>query len=202
MTTTTPTAAPGFIDRATFHQLTVAQYHQMIAGGILGEDVPVELIEGYMVTKMPRSTEHDYSLSAVQEEVRARVPAGYCVRGQCATTILNSEPEPDVVVARGALSAYKNRHPGPADAALVIEVSASSLAYDRIDKSRVYARAGIPVYWIVNVIDKQIEVLTDPSGPTDAPAYGTTTTYTAGQQVPLALDGNTVGHIAVGDVFG
>src|SRR5688572_25876813 len=128
---TTPTTSqpvPGFLSHATFHRVTVEKYHEMIAKGILGEDDPIELIEGYMVTKMPRSPEHDFALSAVHDLVGRMVPSGYTVRGQCAATIQDSEPEPDVVVARGDRTAFRHRHPGPADTALVIEVSASSLA--------------------------------------------------------------------------
>ena len=202
MSTTTNLTVPGFMSRATFHQLTVEQYHQMIENGILGEDDPIELIEGYMVTKMPRSPEHDFALSVVTTQMHRMAPPTFVVRAQCAATIQESEPEPDLTIARGDHSLFRHRHPGPADTALVVEVSVSSLAYDRTDKARVYARAGIPVYWIVNVIDKQIEVLTQPSGPCDAPAYAKQEVFAVGASVPVVLDGNTVGTIAVADVMG
>jgi Uma2 family endonuclease len=202
---TTPTTSPpvpGFLSHATFHRLTVEQYHQMIANGILGEEDPIELLEGYMVTKMPRSPEHDFALSAVQEEVGRLLPSGFTMRGQCAATIQESEPEPDIVIARGNRSLYRHRHPGPADTALVVEVSASSLSRDRGDKARIYARAGIPVYWVVNVVDKQIEVFTQPSGSSEAPAYANQEVFAVGTSVPVVLDGTTVGTVAVGDVMG
>lgn len=201
-TTTTSPPVPGFLSNATFHRLTVAKYHQMIERGVLGEDDPVELIEGYMVLKMPRGLEHDFALSAVTTRMHRLVPAALAVRGQCAATIQDSEPEPDLVVARGDETLFRHRHPGPDDTALVVEVSASSLHYDRGDKARVYARAGIPVYWVVNVIDKQIEVFTQPSGPGDAPAYAQRNVFAVGSSVPVVLDGNTVGTIAVADVMG
>lgn len=201
-TSTTSPPVPGFLSRATFHKLTVERYHRMIANGILGEDDPVELIEGYMVTKMPRSTEHDSAIRALDKRLQRLVPDTYTVSNQCAATLNDSEPEPDFTVARGDETTYRAHHPGPADTALVVEVSASSLAYDRTDKARVYARAGIPVYWVVNVIDKQIEVFTQPSGPTDAPAYAQQDVFASGASVPVVLDGNTVGTIAVADVVG
>jgi Uma2 family endonuclease len=204
MSTTQSTSppVPGFLSHATFHRLTVAQYHRMIENGILGDDDPVELLEGYMVTKMPRSPEHDSALSVLQEEVARLLPSGFTARGQCAATIQESEPEPDLVIARGNRALYRHRHPGPADTALVIEVSASSLARDRSDKARIYARASIPVYWVVNVVDKQIEVFTQPSGPGDSPAYAKQDVFAVGSRVPLVLDGNTVGTIAVADMMG
>jgi Uma2 family endonuclease len=201
MSTTTSPPVPGFLAHATFHRLTVEQYHQMIANGILGEDDPVELLEGYMVTKMPRGPEHDCALSTLHDLMCRTVPAGFAVRGQCAATIQESEPEPDLVVARGDRALFRHRHPGPADTALVIEVSASSLSRDRNDKARIYARAGIPVYWVVNVVDKQIEVFTQPSGPCDTPAYAAREVFAVGTLVPVVLDGNTVGTIAVSDVM-
>ena len=85
---------------------------------------------------------------------------------------------------------------------LVIEVSASSLSRDRGDKARIYARAGIPVYWVVNVVDKQIEVFTQPSGPAEAPAYASRDVYAGGTTVPVVLDGTAVGTVAVSDVMG
>jgi Uma2 family endonuclease len=187
---------------STLHRVSVTKYHEMIAKGILGEDDPIELIEGYMVAKMPRNPEHDSALSAVQDLVTRMVPSGFTVRGQCAATIQDSEPEPDLVVARGDRTVFRSRHPGPADTRLVVEVSALSLIFDRTDKARVYARARVPVYWVVNVIDKQIEVLTQPGGPDDAAAYAQRDVFAVGTHVPVVLDGNTIGMIAVADVLG
>lgn len=186
---------------ATFHRLTVDQYHQMIENGILTEEDPVELLEGYLVTKMPRSPQHDYALSALVEDITRMVPATFSLRGQCAATIQESEPEPDLIIARGARTHFRQRHPGPADAALVIEVSASSLYRDRTDKARIYARAAIPVYWVVNVIDKVIEVYTQPTGESENPEYGKREDYPLGTSVPVVLDGTSVGTISVTDVM-
>lgn len=200
-TTTADPPVPGFLSMATFHRLTVDQYHQMIANGILGEEDPVELLEGYLVTKMPRSPEHDFALRVLEKRLHRLVPDTFTVSSQCAATLMESEPEPDFTVARGDESLYRHRHPAPADTALVIEVSASSLLRDRTDKARIYARADIPVYWVVNVVDKVIEVSTQPSGPTQSPAYGKRDDYSVGTVVPVVLDGQTIGTIAVADAM-
>jgi Uma2 family endonuclease len=206
MTTTAPTAPPGsrleLLQLATFHSLSVEGYHQVIALGVYPEGEPLELIEGLVIQKMSRGTAHDEAMDFLDGALAALVPAGWFVRSQRAVTLPDSELEPDYAIVRGAPVRNRGRHPVATEVCLVVEVSNTSLALDRNHKARVYARAGIPVYWIVNVIDKQIEVHTDPSGPTDAPAYATGTTYTAGQQVPLVLDGNTVGQVAVANVFG
>jgi Uma2 family endonuclease len=93
------------------------------------------------------------------------------------------------------------RHPGPADFGIVIEVSNTTLDSDRTDKLAIYARARLPVYWIVNLIDMQIEVYEQPSGPTVSPDYATRNTYKPGDAVPLVLDGNAVGTIPVSDLL-
>jgi Uma2 family endonuclease len=113
----------------------------------------------------------------------------------------DSEPEPDTTIVRGDEGLYRMRHPGPEDTAVAIEVSSSSLGRDRNDKARIYARAGIPVYWIVNVVDRVIEVFTQPSGPSGTPAYAKSDVFAVGSDVPLVIDGDTVGTIAVADVM-
>ena len=74
-------------------------------------------------------------------------------------------------------------------------------AGDRADKGRIYARAGVPIYWIVNLIDRQIEVYEQPSGPTTAPAYAKATTYRVGDSIALVLDGASIATFAVQDLL-
>ena len=83
----------------------------------------------------------------------------------------------------------------------MIEVSDSSLARDRKDKHLLYAHDGIPVYWVVNVVDRRIELYTDPQPDADPPAYATRTDYHPGDAVPVVLDGRTVGTLAVADLL-
>ena len=88
---------------------------------------------------------------------------GCHVRQQLPITLTDDgEPEPDIAVVKGAVEDYRNRHPGPAECLAVIEVADSSLNYDRIVKGPLYAAAGIPQYWIVNIPERQIEVYTSP----------------------------------------
>jgi Uma2 family endonuclease len=183
-------------------QFTVEEYHKLIRTGILTEDDQVELIEGYLVTQLPRGVEHDFAATVIAADLHSLVPDGFALSPRRALTLAESEPEPDFSIARGDRTLFRHRHPGPADTAFVVEVSASSLSRDRNDKARIYARAGIPVYWVVNVIDKQIEVFTQPSGPGDAPAYAQRDVFTVGTSAPAVLDGNTVGSIAVAEVMG
>jgi hypothetical protein len=85
-------------------------------------------------------------------------------------SLYKKEPEPDVAIVRGRLEDYSDRHPGPADVWLVIEVADTTLVTDRF-KAQLYAEAGIPVYWIVNLLERVVEVYQDPSSGTDPPRY-------------------------------
>ena len=107
------------------------------------------------------------------------LPEGWYVHSQDAITLATSEPEPDVAMVRGDRRAYVDHHPGPKDVALVVEVADASLQRDRGFKRRLYAQAGIPAYWIVNLVDRVLEVYTEPSGPTDQPDYRQQRTFGA-----------------------
>ena len=203
-TATAPTPVPSVNDYGGFEYMrrfTLDEYHELIRVGVLTPADQVELLEGYLVLKMPRTPAHDFAIRTLNKRLTRLVPDTFTLSNQCAATYDDSEPEPDFTIARGDERVYRARHPGSNDSSVAIEVSASSLARDRNAKARIYARAGIPVYWVVNVVDRVIEVFTQPSGPCDAPAYAKTDTYAVGTDVPLVIDGTTVGTIAVADVM-
>jgi len=100
-------------------------------------------------------------------------------------------------VIRGSNADYPDRHPGPGDVALVIEVAEASLAYDRGIKKVAYASAGTPVYWIVNLIDRQIEIHTDPRGD----VYQSVSIIPAGSMVPLVIAGINAGSIPAASIL-
>jgi Uma2 family endonuclease len=200
--TSPPVPAPEFMENAGFRQFTVDEYHQMIKAGILIDGEPIELLEGWMVKKMAHGTPHDCTLDLLEGELLRVLPATWFARSQRAVTLSDSEPEPDIAIVRSPRNRYKITHTVPDDIALLIEVSDSSLRLDRIGKGRIYSRAGIPVYWVVNVVDKVIEVYTQPGGTGESAAYTKRDDFAIGTTVPVVLDGNTVGTIAVNDVFG
>lgn len=186
---------------AGFRRFSVPEYHKLIEIGLLTENDRVELLDGYLVEKMPHDPVHDGTIQLVNRGVLRLAPAGWCGRIQSSATLPPSEPEPDFVLARGDERSYLKRHPGPGDIGLVAEVANSSLDSDREDKTQLYARAGLPTYWVVNVVDNQIEVYERPSGPVPDPRYAAVTTYKPGDAVPLVLDGVTVGSIPVADLL-
>jgi Uma2 family endonuclease len=147
-----------------------------------------------------RNPPHEMSLRRMTARLPRRAP-GWFLQVQGAIALGASEPEPDGALLRGDETTCDGRLPTATDIGLLIEISDSTLAFDRRDKGRIYARAGIPVYWIVNVADKQIEVYTDPDATAEPPAYRTRTDYKPGDQLPVTLDGNPAGTIAVSDLL-
>ncbi len=192
---------------AGFRRFSVPEYHRLIEIGILTENDNLELIDGYLVKKMSRNPPHDSVLQASVLQAAnylliSLLPQDWNIRIQCAVTLSKSEPEPDVAIVRGTWRDYQHRHPSAADVGIVMEVSDSTLDGDRADKCWIYADAGIPIYWIINLVDSQIEVYTLPSGPTSAPAYGQRQDYKPGDTIPLMLAGSAVASVRVDELLG
>ena len=182
-------------------RFTVDEYHRMIDAGVFADDERFELLEGWIIPKTSRNPPHDALLMLIQRVLFQALPAGWDLRNQSAITTRESEPEPDFVVVRGGARDYFDRHPGPADIALAIEVSESSLGRDRTLKARIYARAGVPKYWIVNVAERCVEVRTDPTGPAESPSYRSMVAVGPDGELPLVLDGQEVARIAARDIL-
>lgn len=182
-------------------RLTVAEYHKMIKAGIFDDDDPFELLEGWLVPKMPRNPPHDLTIGLAEDAIAMRLPTGWTHRSQTGMTTSDSEPEPDVTVVRGPRRRYYQHHPGPGDTAVAVEVSDSSLHRDQVIKQRIYARAKIPVYWIINLVDRRIEVYTNPTGPRGKPRYRHRQDYGPNDEVPLVLDGKEIDRIPVRELL-
>jgi Uma2 family endonuclease len=173
----------------------------MIRDGYFAADERFELVEGLIVEKMPRDPVHDAAFEIALALLQRHMPEKWRVRPQCAITLTDSEPEPDLAVVRGAATDYVSHHPGPNDLAIVVEISNTTLADDRVLKARIYARAGIKTYWIINLVDRRVELYTDPSGDDPAPAYRKRQDFAPGASVPLNIDGVERGPISVADLL-
>ena len=182
-------------------RFSVDQYHAMIQAGILTENDPVELLEGWLITKMSKNPKHRIATRLVRQALEKIVSSGWYVDSQEPLTTVDSEPEPDGMVVRGETREYPDRHPGPQDVALVVEVADSSLQRDRSLKKRLYAAAGIPVYWIVNLLTNQIEVYTEPSGPAEKPDYQQQQNYGLEDAIPIVIDDREAGRLSVREVL-
>lgn len=136
------------------------EYHAMAEAGILQEDDRVELIDGHIIAISPVGDPHLLCVNRLNRLLVMRTGADIAVSVQNPVRLgPHDEPEPDVV-----LTTALDRGPRPEDVLLLIEVSGSTLAYDRAVKLPRYAAAGIPEVWIVNLGEEQVEVHRDPSG--------------------------------------
>jgi Uma2 family endonuclease len=176
-------------------RMTVDEYERI--GGMLDDD-RVELIDGYLVKKMSKDPPHIWTVQTIYSFLAGMLPSGWTWRKEDPVRIPDfDEPEPDVVVLRGSNDDFKVRLPGPRDVALVIEASETTLDRDQGPKLSAYARACIPVYWIVNLVDNQVEVYSNPS----PDGYKSRQDFKPGQDVPVVIDGAEVGRIAVAAIL-
>lgn len=173
-------------------RLSLEQYHQMIEAGILTDDDHIELLEGLLVNKMPKKPSHSLSTQLVGEMLSKLLSDGWFINFQEPITLKDSEPEPDVVVVHGERRNYFNHHPYAQQVAIVIEVADATLKRDRALKKRLYAEAGILVYWIVNLLENQVEVYTNPVGQD----YRDVHVYRGQDEVPVVVMGREIGRIS------
>jgi Uma2 family endonuclease len=194
--TTQPAAGPDG-DCYPLYRMPLEQYEAMVDSGVFTKDDRFELVDGLLVKKMTQNDPHSTADLLTRDALQRVVPAGWHVRSDKPVRMPpDSKPEPDQSVVRGAVRDYKARSPEPADVGLVVQVAVRSLARDR-KRSPWYAANGIPVYWIVNVLERQVEVYSSPT----SDGYGARQIYMPGDNVPVVLDGAEVGQIAVDDIL-
>src|SRR5919201_2018528 len=151
----------------TVRRWSRAEYRQLIDLGLLGSE-PVELLGGQLVMAEPQGIRHATAIGLVGAVLNVALPRGFIVRMQAPIALDDeSQPEPDVAVVVGAHHDYRAAH--PKGAVLIIEVAEASLGFDRTVKAGLYARGGVHDYWIVNVIDRVLEVHRDPAPHAGAP---------------------------------
>jgi len=182
-------------------RFTVEEYRRFGEVGVLTADDRVELLDGWIVEKMVHNPRHDATVDKAHQSIRALLSSSWRVRVQSAIATDRSEPEPDLAVVRAAADWYATRHPGADDIALLVEVADTSLARDRDVKLSVYARAGIPLYWIVNLLDDRVEVYAGATGLGDSARFATRRDFSRGERVPLTIGGLALGELAVGDLL-
>lgn len=140
---------------------TRAEYDAMVEAGIFGPEDRVELIEGEILTMSPQKSLHATGVQLAADALRSAMGLGFVTRVQVPLALTaDSEPEPDIAVVAGEARDYRDAH--PRTALLVVEVSDTTLDFDRSVKQRLYARAGIPELWIVNLGEARLEVHRQP----------------------------------------
>jgi Uma2 family endonuclease len=171
-----------FPPTTVFHRFTVEQYKQMIREGIISENDRVELLRGEIVEKMGIGDKHAACVIRLGELLQDSFGRKVMVSPQNPLQLPTSVPEPDVMVLKRRKDCYASRTPRPSDLYLLIEISDSSLGTDRITKSALYAEAGVPEYWIVNLIDRCVEVY---RAPTAKGLWKSRETFKPGQSLEL-----------------
>ena len=146
------------------------EYERLVDLGVFDRE-PVELINGQLIVAEPQNSPHATAVGAADDALRAALPPGFLVRAQMPVAIgEESLPEPDLAVVPGRRADYQLAH--PTRPVLVVEVADSSLRFDREEKGSLYARARIGEYWIVNLIDRVVEIYRDPAPDPSAPHGG------------------------------
>ena len=177
------------------------EYDRLIETGFFRPGDPVELLGGQLVVAEPQGSRHFAALRATEEALRAAFGGEWEIRGQGPFALdEESEPEPDLAVVAGSFRDYETAH--PSGAALVVEISETSLALDRAHKGGLYARAGLADYWIVNLPERSLEVYRDPGPDAGAPFgwryHSVSMLEPGGSVAPLARPDR---HVLVGDLF-
>jgi len=155
---------------------TREEFYRMGEAGLFNGQ-RAELIDGEVMVLSPQNWPHAATVDQVAEALRLALPAGFWVRAQLPLALgTSSDPEPDVSVVSGHRADYRDH---PTTAVLIVEVSDTSLDYDRTRKASLYARAGIRDYWIFNLVDRQVEVYRGPAPDATQPyGHGYTSTTT------------------------
>jgi Uma2 family endonuclease len=183
------------------HRFTIREYERLVRIGFLNPGDRAELIDGWLVDKMPHNPRHAGVVDIANQAIEALLPDGWTTRSQLPIRLPgNNAPEPDVAVVPAPKQLYLERHPTEKDVAIVVEVSDTSLDEDRRVKLPQYALAKLPVYWIVNLIDRRVEVYTQPRGGKN-PAYKQHTNYGPDDAVPVVIGGKELGRIAVKELL-
>jgi hypothetical protein len=184
------------------YRLTVRQFLEMIRQGIFPHDARIELLRGILVEHPKRSTQHDFVVCELANQLRKLLPTPWFVREEKSIELgRTSRAGPDIALIRGPRELH---HPGAPRAEAVgclIEVSDSTYPYDRGVKWRVYASAMVPIYWIVNITKRQIEVYRDPQGRGKAAIYRELTVFGPDSEIPVLLEAQEIGKISVKDII-
>jgi Uma2 family endonuclease len=142
---------------------TVQDYHRMSELGILDPNERTELIAGQITLMVAKGTPHVITLQLLASELLGQLGNTALIRTQDPIHLDDySEPEPDLVIVRGEILDYVDRHPQPNDIYLLVEVADSTLNYDCQVKDKTYAKAGIPEYWVIDLKNRQFHIFRDP----------------------------------------
>ncbi len=179
--------------------LTVDLFSRMVESGLLPRDRRIFLHDGRLFEKMAKTKAHGYVGAAVTRAIDRRLPEAWSLWPESTIALdATNAPLPDFAVIRGASPldyASPARYPGPGDVGILIEIAVTSLRDDLTTALGMYARAGIAVYWVVDVLGKRVLVHSEPRTVEDRGEYARVETYRAGEALPLVLEGQEVARV-------
>jgi Uma2 family endonuclease len=178
-------------------RLSVEQYEKIVDSGVFTKRDRLQLVDGLLVEKVTQNPPHAVVDVLVKDALEAVMVPGWHIRPDKPVRLPpDGEPEPDHCIVRGKARDYLSGHPGAEDVGLLVEIADSNLEADRAMRG-VYGPRGIPVYWIVNIPESQLEVYSSPT----SEGYAVERVYKRGDEVPVVLDGEEVGRIKVSDIL-
>ena len=186
------------------YPLSAADYFRMVDADIIPADRRVGLWKGMLYEKMAKKLPHAGASSKVPLAFWRVLPEGWCVWPDNPILLDDfSAPLPDVAIVRGGPDDYTGRGsvPKAGEIGLVVELSDSSLRKDRTRTLEVYAAAGLPYYWVVNLVDRRVEVYSGPKVEGGIASYAAAETFGAGRDVPVVLDGREAARVPVVDLL-
>ena len=166
----------------TTYKWSIEEWHEIVNSGLL-EGKPVEFLSGEIISVSPEGIEHSYTNESVANYLRGVLNDLAHVKESHPITLNNSEPQPDVAIIRLPETIYRNHHPYPQDIYWLIEISNRTFKIDLNQKSTIYARNGIPEYWVIDLVNKKLIVHTQ----VGQDSYTKITEYTAGTVSPKAF---------------
>lgn len=184
-------------------RISRSMYSEMIEASVIPEGSHVQLIDGELFQMPAMENPHWIAIGRLLHFLEGRLPAGWMpVSWGPIVTDEFGEPEPDLAICRGSILAVTEKATAR-ETGLAIEVSDSTLAFDRRTKQRAYAEAGIPEYWIINLVDRVIEVYTNPKPRDDKSRgkYAAIREYRADEKVAIRLEHEKIVEFTVGDLF-
>lgn len=181
------------------YRFSVDQFERMLETGAIPDGDDVELIRGRLY-RMVKKEPHNFAVGRAAELLRRILPDGFHVREE--KSLRHDErtmPEPDVVVARGG-GEYRPLPPLTSEVPMIVEVCHHSRSADYRDKPRLYAEAGVPFHWIVDLHERKLTASSEPCQ-TSPPSYARLAMFADGESAPVVLDGREIGRIAVRDLL-
>ena len=184
-------------------RFTVDEFERLEEAGVFGPEERVELLNGIICMMTPIGDHHSFCVETLGDLIGPLLGKEFCKWSQQPSISPNDKPQPDIYVSRGDRRKYKDKRPTLSELVLVIEVADSSVQHDRTIKLPIYAAAGIPEYWILNIPDRKLEVYRKPIAATvkDPSKYEVLETYASEQSVDLVLEGNRLGAFTVHDAL-